>query len=178
MTLHEAIDLIRPGVIPPSGTWADIGAGTGLFTEALLEILEEGKVFALDKNTHSLYQSKIENRKSKITVEIYEADFNKPMILPPLDGILMANALHYAHDHLFVLKNVLTSFKPGGTFIVIEYDTDKPNPPWVPNPVSFNRFRELCKHAGLKEPVVIGRRHSIYQDGEMYAVITKTIEMK
>lgn len=172
MTLHEAIDLIRPGVKSTSGTWADIGAGTGLFTEALTEILEKGKVFALDKNTHSLYQSKIENQKSKITVEIFEADFNLPLSLPLLDGILMANALHYANDHLYVLKNVLTSLKPGGTFILIEYDTDKPNPPWVPNPISSERFSALCNEAGLQKPIKIGRRHSIYQDGEMYVAMT------
>jgi SAM-dependent methyltransferase len=200
MTLHEAIDLIRPGVKPTSGTWADIGAGTGLFTEALVEILEDGKVIAVDKSPHGLYSNKQlamsnkklaiskgqlatgneqlakNNKKTKINMEIVEADFNMSMILPSLDGILMANALHYAHDHLFVLKNVLTSLKPAGTFILIEYDTEKPNPPWVPNPVSSGRFRELCAEAGLKEPVEIGRRSSIYQDGEMYVAMTCKVE--
>ncbi len=207
MTLHEAIDLIRPGVIPPSGIWADIGAGTGLFTEALLEILEEGKVIAVDKSPHGLYsnrqlamsnkqlainkgqlatgkgqlatgkgQSAMGNKQNKVSIEIVEADFNIPLALPSLDGILMANALHYAHDHLTVLKNVLTSLKPGGTFILIEYDTDKPNPPWVPNPISIEKFRELCKHTGMKAPREIGRRKSIYQDGEMYVVVTKTMD--
>jgi hypothetical protein len=40
MTLQEAIDLIRPGVQPVSGIWADIGAGTGMFTQALAESLK------------------------------------------------------------------------------------------------------------------------------------------
>ncbi|MFZ1678548.1 MAG: class I SAM-dependent methyltransferase [Saprospiraceae bacterium] len=207
MTLHEAINLIRPGVTPSSGIWADIGAGTGLFTEALMEILEEGKVIAVDKSPHGLHSNKKlamnnkqlamgneqfaknkrqlatghkqlakNNKKANINVEIVEADFNMPISLPSLDGILMANALHYANDHLFVLKNVLTSLKSRGTFILIEYDTEKPNPPWVPKPVSSTRFRELCKKAGLKEPVEIGRRHSIYQDGEMYVAMTCKVE--
>lgn len=193
MTLHEAINLIRPGVIPPSGTWADIGAGTGLFTEALMEILEEGKIIAIDKSPHGLYINKqlamgneqrtinegqLANGKKakKINIEIVEADFNMLMVLPSLDGILMANALHYGNDHLYVLKNVLTFLKPGGTFILIEYDTEKPNPPWVPNPISLHTFRVMCKQVGLKDPVEIGRRKSIYQEGEMYAVMTHPID--
>src|SRR5688572_21503896 len=172
MTLHEAIDLIRPGIIPASGTWADIGAGTGLFTMALMEILKEGKVFAVDKRPHVLFQSKIVNRKSKIEIEIIEGDFHKSLQLPQLDGIIMANALHYANDHLTVLKNVLVTLKPTGSFILIEYETNKPNPPWMPNPIPFERFRELCKIVGLNDPVVIGRRKSVYSDGEMYVART------
>ena len=174
MTLNEAIDLIRPGITPTSGTWADIGAGTGLFTEALIEILESGKVIALDKSPHSLYE--IGNKQSvigkKISLEIVEADFHQPLHLPPLNGIIMANALHYAKDHTTVLKNVLTSLKTEGTFILIEYDTNTPNNPWVPNPVSFERFKVLCEKVGLQEPVTIGTKKSIYRDGEMY--IAKT----
>ena len=175
MTLTEAIDLIRPSIVPSSGVWADIGAGTGLFTEALMMILEEGKVIAMDKSPHSLYSNEQlakGNMQSKIGLEIMEADFNRPFSLPPLDGILMANALHYAHDHADVLKNVLTHLKPGGSFVLIEYDTDKPNPPWVPNPVSFIRFKELCERVGLKEPVLIGTRNSVYNDGKMYVAKT------
>jgi SAM-dependent methyltransferase len=180
MTLQEAIDLIRPAVVPPSGTWADIGAGTGLFTEALMSILTEGKVIALDKNTHVLYQSEtllfdstqLKKLKSNIELEIIEADFHKPMKLPLLDGILMANSLHYAHDHVTVLKNVLVSLKPAGTFLLIEYDTDKPNPPWIPNPVPFKKFNELCNILNLEKPIVIGNRESIYNDGNMYVAAT------
>jgi SAM-dependent methyltransferase len=196
MTLSEAIDLIRPAVEPTSGIWADIGAGTGLFTEALMSILEEGKVIAVDKSPHGLYSNeqltignrqltigKVQkaidkgqlansNEQRIIGVEIIEADFNHPFVLPSLDGIIMANALHYAHDHAVVLKNVLAHLKPGGSFILIEYDTDKPNPPWVPNPVSFVRFKELCEKVGLKGPVLIGTRDSVYNDGKMYVAKT------
>ena len=172
VTLPEAIDLIRPAVIPTSGTWADIGAGTGVFTEALLEILDEGKVIALDKSPHVLYKSKFENRNSKIDLEIIEADFHLPLELPPLDGIIMANSLHYASDHKTVLKNVLTSLKKGGTFILIEYETNTPVNPWVPNPVPFRIFIELCKNLDLLIPKIIATRKSVYNDGDMYVAMS------
>ena len=173
MTLQEAIDLIRPGINPSSGTWADIGAGTGLFTQALMEILESGKVIALDKSPHALYeignrQSAIGNKKNKLSLEIVEGDFHQPLELPPLDGIIMANSLHYARDHKIVLKNVLSSLKSRGTFILIEYETDTPRNPWVPNPVSFRKFNELCNSLNLSNPTIIATRKSLYNDGDMY----------
>ncbi len=170
MTLPEAISFIRPGIHPGSGTWADIGAGTGLFSRALMEILEEGTIIAVDKSPHALYSIKVPIH---MQLEIVEADFNNSLDLPPLDGIMMANALHYAKDHLYVLKNVLNSLRNGGVFMLIEYDTDVPNEPWVPNPVSLHLFRNLCRKVGLTEPELIGERSSIYQDGMMYAVVSK-----
>ena len=172
MNVEEAVALIRPGVHPQIGTWADIGAGTGLFSRALMEILDEGTIIAIDKNPHALYSIKAP---SHIDFQIMEGDFNDPLGLPPLDGIVMANALHYAKDHLYVLKNVLASLKYGGRFILIEYDTEVPNIPWVPNPVSMHLFRTLCRKVGLNEPEWIGERESIYQDGMIYAVVSNKI---
>lgn len=165
MELSSAIDLIRPGVIPARGTWADIGAGTGLFTEALFAILESGNVIAVDKSPHALYALK---PPSNLSLEILEGDFTKPLQLPAVDGILMANALHYAADHVTVLQNILKHLKPGGTFLLIEYDTERANPPWVPYPVSLHTAELLLPTLGLKDVRVMGRRKSIYQDGEMY----------
>lgn len=176
MELHEAVKLIRQAVSPTQGTWADIGAGTGAFTEALLEILHDSKVIAVDKSPHALYALQKEwvmaNRQQANEMEILEGDFHHLLNLSPLDGILMANALHYANDHLLVLQNVITSLKPGGTFILIEYDTDKPNPPWVPNPIPLMNFTMLCKDAGLEQPTFVNSKKSIYQDGNMYVVKT------
>lgn len=170
MTLQEAIDLIRRGIQNTSGTWADIGAGTGVFTLALMEILEEGKIIALDKSPHALY--KIQSPAS-IDFEIMEGDFQHPLQLPPLDGIVMANALHYAKDPLFALQNILNSIKKGCPFILIEYDTEMPNLPWVPFPVSFIKFNTLCNELGLRRPEIIGQHTSIYQDGNIYSAVTQ-----
>jgi ubiquinone/menaquinone biosynthesis C-methylase UbiE len=166
MNIQEAIDLIRPGIKSVYGTWADIGAGTGIFTKALMQILQEGHVIALDKNPHLLYDLE---PTTLVGIEVKEGDFNQALELPSLDGILMANALHYAPDHFTTLTNVLASLKTGVSFILIEYDTERPNVPWVPYPVSLNRFKELCTKVGLSAPELIGTRNSIYQDGSMYA---------
>ena len=168
MNLQEAINLIRPGIKSVNGIWADIGAGTGVFTKAMMHILQEGKVIALDKNPHMLYD--LEST-GEVSLEVIEGDFNQPLDLPPLDGILMANALHYAPDAVGTLTNVLSALKNGGSFLLIEYDTETPNHPWVPYPVSLNRFKEYAKQIGLSKPELIGTKESIYQDGRLYAVL-------
>ena len=106
MTLKEAIELIRPGVRQEAKIWADIGAGTGMFTMALMDILEEEvsdecTLYALDKSPHALWQLE---SSPHTRLEILDADFSHPLDLPELDGIVMANALHYALDPLPVFQ--------------------------------------------------------------------------
>jgi len=176
MRLVQAIELIKSAVHPNTEVWADIGAGTGMFTQALMEVLasafaeatadgggqpgayqpladsggnREVRIYAVDKSPHTLW-----NIKSTRGVEIVvvQADFNNPLDLPSLDGIVMANALHFAKEHIAVLKNVLQVLKSGGVFILVEYDTETAIPPWIPNPVSLKKFESLCKQLDYHLP--------------------------
>jgi SAM-dependent methyltransferase len=169
MTIPEAISFLRPAIKLPEGLWADIGAGTGVFTQALMGILRSGSMYAVDKSPHALYSIQ---PPPHIRYEIVEADFNLPLSLPLCDGIIMANALHYAPDHVSALRNVLDCLQPNGAFVLIEYDTDIPNNPWVPNPVSKNRFHELCLKTGLSHPEILGSRTSVYGHQELYLALT------
>ena len=46
----DAFNLIRTGVPGRGGVWADLGAGSGVFTRALADLLgPEGQVFAVDR---------------------------------------------------------------------------------------------------------------------------------
>jgi trans-aconitate methyltransferase len=184
MTLTQAIELIKPAVNPEALIWADIGAGTGMFTQALMVVLEsafteasadgggsrESLIYAVDKTPHALWSIKSTRG---VEIIVVEADFNNPLNLSPLDGIVMANALHYAQDHIAVLKNVLQALKSGGVFILIEYDTETANPPWVPNPVSLKTFESLCKQLDLPSPVLIHRIKSVYGDAHLYSAWTR-----
>ena len=142
MTLSDAQDLIRPALTFRSGNWADIGAGTGMFTLALQSLLEEGTIYAVDKNPHVLYSLKSSER---VTIVVEEGDFNRPLNLPQLDGIIMANTLHYTPNPEEVLTNILHHLRPGGLFILAEYETPKALPPWVPFPLPFQQFQQLAK---------------------------------
>ncbi len=168
MTIPEAVDFIRAGVPPQAGVWADLGAGAGLFTLALQSLLPGGKVLAIDKNPHALWRLE---RSGAVAIEIREADFTRPMDLPPVDGMLMANALHYAPDPAAVLRNVLQHLRPGAPFILIEYDTNTPLSPWVPYPLPADRFAELSAQVGLQATAELNRRRSRYGHGHLYAMV-------
>jgi SAM-dependent methyltransferase len=67
------------------------------------------------------------------------ADFTRVIGLPLLDGILMANAMHYFKDKEAVLRQIHSFLKPIGTFLLVEYNVDSGNP-WVPYPLLSKLF--------------------------------------
>lgn len=159
MTHAQRVELIRPGVPSAAGqVWADLGAGSGAFTLALLELLgEKGQVYAVDKNLRQPKNGQIHP---------LWGDFTKPLKLPLLDGILMANSLHYVEDKAALIRQLVTYFKPSGQLLVVEYAGRKPNP-WVPFPVAFSGLEEIAFQTGLSIHE-IGKTPSDF-GGEIYA---------
>ncbi|MDX1909052.1 MAG: class I SAM-dependent methyltransferase [Bacteroidia bacterium] len=168
MTPTEAADLIRPAIQPDIPAWADLGAGTGVFTQALRVLLPAGTVYAVDKSPHMLWSLA---GGSPVRVEVVEADFTGPFDLPEVGGMIMANALHYAPDPVAALGHILPHLRRGGTLVLVEYDTDRPNPPWVPYPVAWHRLAELAARAELSAPRLIARRRSVYGPEELYVAV-------
>lgn len=167
MELSTAISLLGNISSDKTQQWADIGAGTGTFTVALQSVLAAGStVWAVDKNPHVLWNLPAHR---EVAIRVEEGNFEQAMALPVFDGIVMANALHYALDPMPVLKNVLQHLKPGGTFILIEYDTSQPNPPWVPYPISWQKYQALATDVGLASPQLIHRVSSQYGHQYIYS---------
>ncbi|GAB3931776.1 class I SAM-dependent methyltransferase [Larkinella terrae] len=175
MQLSEAIQLIRNDQISAAtpSVWADLGCGSGLFTFALAHYLPAGsRIYALDQNN----PLKPEIRPNGVEVVPRQKDFVRDELeLPALDGILMANALHYVADKPGFLRKLQTYLKPNGRFLIVEYDTDKPVPTWVPYPISFASLTRLVTTAGYSTIEKLGERPSRYGTGNMYAAfITRT----
>ena len=82
----------------------------------------------------------------------------------------MANALHFVRRHERVLKGLVRHLKPGGTFLLIEYDLTRGSP-WIPFPVPFTRFQTIAPRVGLSEVREVGRRPSRYGPRELYAAV-------
>lgn len=169
MRHDEALELIRDAVAP-GGVWADLGAGTGTFTRALGELIgPDGTVWAVDRGEEAVRALRALELPDGGEPTVVQADFTRPLELPPLDGILMANALHFVRDQEGVLRRLARHLRPGGRLVLVEYDRKRGNP-WVPHPIPPERFQALAVAAGLSSPREVGRRRSSY-GREMYAAI-------
>lgn len=172
MRLNEAIELIKNNFISGEDrqVWADLGCGTGTFTLALASLLpENSSIYAIDKSKIAL--NKIPIQFENIIIKKIEADFIKIELPDDLDGILMANSLHYIREkHLFIRK-IMTHIKQEGCFLIVEYDTEVANP-WIPFPVSFDSLKKLFKKEGYK-PEKLKDKPSLYRKEKIYSALIK-----
>jgi hypothetical protein len=67
-----------------------------------------------------------------------------------------------------VLGSLAKHVRPGGSLLVVEYDTDTGNP-WVPNSFSAASWPSLAAAAGLVDPRLLHRVPSRWL-GAIYAV--------
>ena len=150
----DHVNLLRPANLPSGGTWADFGAGSGAFTLALRELVgPHANIYAVDKDRRGFNEMEKEHREKFGTsqnLHSLHADFNGPLSLPPLDGIVMANSLHFFKDKEKVLRHVRSYLKLNGALLLVEYNVDSGNM-WVPYPLSFETFQGLALRTGFSE---------------------------
>jgi ubiquinone/menaquinone biosynthesis C-methylase UbiE len=168
--INKARTLLRPGVEGMGGTWADLGCGDGIFTSALHTLLQpESKIYAVDKKQRALEALTHNFAESYPDASLHPilADFIRPPSLPPLDGLLMANSLHFISEKRSVLARLVGLLKPGGRLIVVEYNTIRANFA-VPHPLDEAGFLALAEEVGLREAKILAKIPSSFL-GEMYA---------
>ncbi len=164
MSNEDAISLIEKAV---SGhepqVWADLGCGSGTFTKALNSLLPVGsRITAIDREKQRL---------DLVNVEFLRANFEHDNLkLSGLDGILMANAIHYVAEKAALIRKLEPMFAGLPRFVVIEYDTDRANP-WVPFPITFKQLQILFGALGYHKIVKVSERPSAYRSGNMYCAL-------
>jgi SAM-dependent methyltransferase len=155
--------------------WADLGSGAGAFTVALAELVgPSAMIFSVDKDRSALarQQTARGRRFAQAPTSVVLGDFTEPLDLPPLDGVVMANSLHFLADKAPALKLVHGYLKQGGRLIVVEYDADRGNP-WVPFPFGFETWQGMAPANGFSAPELIGRYPSRWLSGLYSAVSTR-----
>jgi ubiquinone/menaquinone biosynthesis C-methylase UbiE len=177
MEHNDHVNLLRPADIKPGGSWADLGAGSGAFTFALRELTgPTANIYAVDKDRASLnelekgYRARFGDSQN---LHLIPGDFTRNLDLPILDGILMANSLHFFKDKVKVLGHIKSFLKPNGILILIEYDVDSGNL-WVPYPFTFSTFGKLTKQSGFAEPRQLATAPSSFLHGFYSAITNKT----
>ena len=95
------------------------------------------------------------------------------MTLPELDGLVAANSLHFVprDRQVAVVRALAAHLRPGGRFVVVEYDADRGNP-WVPHPFSYATWERMAAAAGLVDTRRIGRVPSRFL-GAIYSAVSR-----
>jgi ubiquinone/menaquinone biosynthesis C-methylase UbiE len=171
MKLEVAIDLIHKA-FKKSDTlreevWCDLGAGKGLFTDALASLVSKGStIYAIDKGVIGGNENK-----DQIVIKKLQLDFELDE-LPDIafDGILMANSFHFVADKISFIKKLKKYLKTSGRLIIIEYDMDNANH-WVPFPISYEPLKNLFTKAGFATVEKLSETTSIYQKANIYAAL-------
>ena len=151
MNHHDHVTLLRGGVAQPGGVWADLGSGGGAFTLALADLIgPSGHIISIDRDRRALREQEalLHAQFPASEVAYRVADFTQPLDLPPLDGIVMANSLHFQRDKEPILRRVFGYLKPVGRLLLVEYNVDRGNM-WVPFPLSYPTWEALAQRVGF-----------------------------
>src|SRR5690242_18842788 len=123
MDHNDHMNLLRGGISAQGGVWADLGSGRGAFTLALAELVgPDAEIYSIDRDGNALKDQKrvMQTRYPANTVHYREADFTRPLDLPPLDGVVMANSLHFHRHKDPILQLVRSMLNPGGVLLIVE----------------------------------------------------------
>src|SRR5262245_28057433 len=176
MQLRDATEMLAGSGVDALGptTWADLGSGDGTFTLALAAQLAPGStIHALDRDGSALRRIPAAHKGIRITTT--RADFLKePWPVADLDGILMANSLHFVKDQAAFIRACESHMKPSRHFIIVEYDATERSR-WVPYPVSRARMKSLFEAAGYGVEI-LQSRPSIYQRVPLYAAALRRLD--
>jgi len=162
----------------PAPHWADLGSGAGAFTLALADLLGPGAaITSLDRDRRALdtQRQAMAARFPGAHVTYVVADLTRPLALPRLDGIVMANSLHFLRDVREkgpTLGSLRGALRPGGRLILVEYDTDAGNY-WVPYPLSYRTWEHMASAAGFVGTHLLMRRPSRFL-GAIYSALSFT----
>ena len=170
MDFEHALQLINHPVVSKTAQsiWADLGAGAGLFTNALASKLTPGsKIYAVDKTV----ELSVVVKNSMVEIENITADFTSDKLsMGNLDGILMANSLHFVLKKMEFLASVRPLLKNTGCFLIIEYDLSTANA-WVPYPLAFQSLQPLFSSIGFQKIEKIHEHPSRYHRADIYSAL-------
>jgi predicted methyltransferase len=140
--------------VTPGSTVADIGAGSGYFTERLARLVgANGKVYANDiqQGMLDLLRRRLDREHlANVTLVLGEPADPK---LPPatIDMALMVDVYHELSDPQTMLANIRKALKPSGRLVLIEYKGEDPSVPILPlHKMTVAQAKLELEHEGFK----------------------------
>jgi ubiquinone/menaquinone biosynthesis C-methylase UbiE len=149
--------------------WADLGCGDGTFSVALASLLPAGStVHAIDSDSGAL--ARVPSRHGDVAIVTHAGDFTQfPWPVDGLDGVMMANSLHYVSDKGAFLSRVDEMLRRR-RMLLVEYDIARANA-WVPYPLTYSAAVEMFRSIGYEVATPLGRTRSVYRREEIYGLL-------
>lgn len=107
--------LARLEGIEPNATVIDIGCGTGRVTEALLALVPEGRVLAIDASADMV---ELTRRRLGDRAEVWCQDVLDLDLVDPVDLVVSTATLHWVQDHDRLWDRLARALRPGGALEV------------------------------------------------------------
>jgi precorrin-6B methylase 2 len=174
MNHDDHVALLRDGIDQTGGVWADFGSGTGAFPLALADLIgPAGVIYSIEQDRSALAQQErsLRERFPNSIVHYHAADFTRPIDLPALDGIIMANALHFHRQKEPIVQLLKSYLHSQGHFILVEYNIEQGNSA-VPYPVSYRLWDELAQRCGFVRTRLLKTRPSRFLK-EIYSAVSQ-----
>jgi SAM-dependent methyltransferase len=122
--------------VPPGATVADIGAGSGYFTERLARLVgPNGRVYASDiqPGMLDLIRQRIARERLTNVVLVLGDPADPKLPEASIDLALMVDVYHELADPQVVLAHIKRALKPAGRLVLIEYKGEDPTIPIIPS---------------------------------------------
>ena len=121
----KRIAIVREVGLEPGMIVADIGAGSGLFTQLFAyEVGPRGRVHALEINP--VMVNNIVRRAREIGMKNVEGHLGNAKSIPlpagSLDIAFTSDVYHHFEFPQVILQAIRAALKPGGTFIVVDFE--------------------------------------------------------
>ena len=143
---EEVLDALH---VQPTSLVADIGAGTGYFSVRIAKRVPDGKIFAADVEPdmvrHLGARAEREHLANLTPVQARADAANLP---EPVDLVLVVDTYHHIDDRTRYFAALLSSLRPGGRLVIIDFRADAPNGPPAKHRIAPERVTQELAAAG------------------------------
>lgn len=137
---------------PRAAKWLDVGCGTGILTEALLDACEPASVLAIDASAAQIEQASCRSAGERVTFRQADA-MNLPFPPAAFDVVASALVLNFIADPMRALEEMRRVTIPGGTVAAYVWDFGGELSPSGP-------LRQAMRACGAEVPAIPGAAHS------------------
>ena len=103
--------LARLDGLAPDATVLDVGCGTGRVTEALVAMVPQGRVLAIDASDEMVALAR---RRLRDRAQVWRRDVLELELDDEVDAVVSTATLHWVPDHERLWRRLAAALKPGG----------------------------------------------------------------